>query len=140
MKRLLNYAATHPNVKTRFYASNIRLHIDSDAEYLYEPKAKSSIAGYNYLNPINRIQLLLNHPVTVECILLNYVVSLVIEAKEGGIFQNAKTGIEIRRLLEHLGHPQPPAPIKTDNTPATAFVTHNIQQKRSNSWDMRFIG
>ena len=69
----------------------------------------------------------------VECRLLKHVVSSAAEAEVGGLFQNAQTGIIIRRILEHLGHPQPPTPLKTDNTTAASFVTGNINQKRSNT-------
>ena len=41
-------------------------------------------------------------------------------------------------MLEALGHPQPPTPIKTDNSTAQGFVYDNINQKKSKSWDMRF--
>ena len=34
---LLNYAATHPNAKIRYTASDTILYIHSDASYLYEP-------------------------------------------------------------------------------------------------------
>ena len=34
---MLNYAATHPNSKIRYTASNIILYIHSDASYLSEP-------------------------------------------------------------------------------------------------------
>ena len=37
---LLNYAATHPDAKVRFRASDMVLHIHSDASYLSEPEAK----------------------------------------------------------------------------------------------------
>ena len=37
-----------------------------------------------------------------------------------------------------IGHPQPPTPIKTDNSTTAGCVNINIQQKRSKSWDMRF--
>ena len=37
-----------------------------------------------------------------------------------------------------MGHPQPPTPIKIDNSTANGFVHNNITQKRSKSWDMRF--
>jgi hypothetical protein len=36
---LLNYAAKHPNATLRYHASNMILHIHSDASYLSEPKA-----------------------------------------------------------------------------------------------------
>ena len=43
---LLDYLNTHPNAKTRFYASDMVLNVDSDAAYLIAEKAKSRIAGY----------------------------------------------------------------------------------------------
>ena len=49
-KRLLDYAATYPNAFVRFYASDMMLNIDSDAAYLVQPKARSRIAGYFYLD------------------------------------------------------------------------------------------
>ena len=36
---LLDYAATHPDVKIRYRASNMILQIHTDASYLCEPKA-----------------------------------------------------------------------------------------------------
>ena len=36
---ILNYAATHLNSKIRYTASNMILHIHSDASYLYEPRS-----------------------------------------------------------------------------------------------------
>jgi hypothetical protein len=40
-RRLLDYAATHPNARIRFHASDMINKCDSDASYLCEPKAKS---------------------------------------------------------------------------------------------------
>ena len=37
-----------------------------------------------------------------------------------------------------MGHPQPPTPIKTDNTTARGIITGTIKQKRSKAIDMRF--
>ena len=41
-------------------------------------------------------------------------------------------------MLSKLGHPQPPTPMKTDNSTALSFIKANIRQKRSKSWDMRY--
>ena len=60
------------------------------------------------------------------------------EAETAGIFGNAQMAITIRRALEQLGHPQPPTPIKTDNSTAHSFVHNNIKQRRSKTWDMRW--
>ena len=48
--QLLNYAATHPESTIRYTASDMILHVDSDASYLSEPKAKSCIGGYHHLS------------------------------------------------------------------------------------------
>ena len=45
--RLLDFAATHPAAFVRFYASDMILHIDSDAAYLVKPKARSRVAGFS---------------------------------------------------------------------------------------------
>jgi hypothetical protein len=52
-KQLLNYCATpHPDAVVRFQASDMRLHIDSDASYLPEPKVRSPVGGIFYLSTI----------------------------------------------------------------------------------------
>ena len=116
------------------------LHTDSDAAYLVEQKAKSRAAGFHYFkfNTLHQKQNPLNHPLTVDCKLLKHIVSSAAEAEVGALFLNAQTGLIIRRILEHLGHHQPPTPLKTDNTTAESFVKKNIHQKRSKTWDMRY--
>ena len=44
-KQLLDYLATRPNAKVRFYASSIVLNVHSDASYLFEPGARSRVGG-----------------------------------------------------------------------------------------------
>ena len=50
MKKFLDYAATHPDAKIRFVASDMQLWIHSDASYLSKPKARSRAGGYFYLS------------------------------------------------------------------------------------------
>ena len=69
---------------------------------------------------------------------LRSVVASAAEAETGGLFHNGQTKIHIRRLLQALGHPQPPTPLKTDNSTANAFVNKSLQQKKSKSWDMKY--
>ena len=40
IQMLFDYLYTYPNAKIRFYASDMKLYIDSDAAYLIAPKAK----------------------------------------------------------------------------------------------------
>ena len=46
----------------------------------------------------------------------------------GALFHNAKEACLIRTSLEERGHPQPPTPMKTDNSTATVIANENRQQ------------
>jgi len=51
---------------------------------------------------------------------------------------NAQQALPIRRALISLDYPQPPTPLKTDNSTTHGFMHNNMQQKRSKHWDMRY--
>ena len=141
-KMLLDYCATHPNGKIRYKASDMILHVDTDAAYLVLPNARSRIAGYFYLanNPtvLTPSKIPLNGAIHVECRTLKHVVASAAEAETGGIFHNCQMALPIRQMLIDLGHPQPRTPIKTDNSTAYNFVNHSMRRKMSKSWDMRY--
>lgn len=67
---------------------------------------------------------------------IRYVQSVV------GSFLYYSRAIDIIMLPAHalhvLDHPQPPTPLKTDNSTSYSFVHCNIRQKKSKSWDMRY--
>ena len=132
--RLLDYVATYPNVKLRFHASDMQLHVDSDAAYLVAPKARSRIAGY-YSFPKrtnNTIELPgVNHPILIECKTLRHVVASAAEAETAALFHNAQIIIPMRRILRALGHIQKATPLKTDNLIANGFVHNNIHLRKS---------
>ena len=138
LQHLLDYVATYPNVILRYYASDMILKVDSDAAYLVLPKARSRIAGYFRLE--NRTQQLRkdrpNGPILIECKTLRRVVTSAAEAETSGVFTNAQTSIPIRYILTQMGHPQPPTPLKTDNTTTRAYTYNNIMGKKSKAWDM----
>ena len=56
-----------------------------------------------------------NAPILIECSTLKHVVASGAEAECGGLFKMGQLAAEIRVILEALDHPQPPAPLKTDN-------------------------
>ena len=132
----MDYCATYPLVKIRFFASDMIMHVDSDAAYLIAPGAKSRIAGYYYLS--NAAGTLNNPPFHVLCKLLRHVVASAAESETAGTFFNGREIIYLRRHLISLGHPQPPTILKTDNSTTAAFISKNMKIKRSKSWDMRF--
>ena len=140
---LLDYACTYPNAKIRYYASDMCLHVDTDAAYLVQPNARSRYAGFFYLSdkPAHSNAVPAPRPngaVLVVCRTLRGVLASAAETETGGVFHNANTAIILRRALEALGHPQPPTPLRTDNSVANSFVHSNIKQRRSKTWDMRW--
>ena len=46
----LNYAATHPDAHIIYHASDMVLHIDSDASYISVRQARSKVGGHHYLS------------------------------------------------------------------------------------------
>ena len=141
-KMLLHFCASHPNASIRYTASDMILHIDTDASYLVLPGAKSRIAGYYYLAqhpPLHGTPTpTMNGAIHVECRTLKHVVASAAEAETGGLFANSQLALPIRQSLHALGHKQPPTPLKTDNSTAYKFVHNDMKQKMSKSWDMRF--
>jgi hypothetical protein len=145
---LLNYCATHPNAVVRFVASDMILHVESDASYLSEPKARSRAAGYYYLSDLplapnsppapTTPQPRENGAINILCQILREVVSSAAEAELAALFHNGKEACPIRICLEELGHPQPPTPIQTDNSTAAGIANDTVKQKRSKAIDMRF--
>ena len=67
VQQLLDYLATRPEARVRYYRSNMVLNIHSDASYLSELRARSRVAGYFYLreSPGNRQPITLNGAVYV---------------------------------------------------------------------------
>ena len=107
--QLLDYAATYPNVKIWFKASDMILHVNSDAAYLVQDGAQSRIVGHCILSltPPHAPQILKktpNAPILIECKSLRYVVASAVEAEIVGLFHNAQTILHIRVLLEAIGH------------------------------------
>jgi hypothetical protein len=143
--QLLNYAATHPDASIKYYASDMILHISSDASYLSASGARSRYGGYFFLSynvptppspddpppPFNA-------PVLVNSSIINAVMSSAAEAELGALFYNAKDGCSLRTTLFDMGHPQPPTPLQADNACAVGIANESVKQKRSKAMDMRF--
>jgi hypothetical protein len=142
---LLNYAATHPEATILYRASDMILHIISDASYLSAPKARSRLAGYFFLSvntatPPGEIEPPppFNAPILINATIIKSVVSSAAEAELGALFYNAKDGCIIRTTLEDLGHKQPATLIETDNSCAHGIANQNIKRKRSKAMDMNY--
>ena len=142
--KLLNYAATHPDAVIKFRASDMILHIHSDASYLSEPKARSRAGGFFYLSDDidvtkpNAPKPRLNGGINILSSILGNVMASATEAEVGALFHNAQDACMIRNTLEFLGHKQPATPIQTDNACAEGIANDTVKQKRSKAIDMRF--
>ena len=136
VNHLLDYLATNPDYEVTYKSSNMILHVDSDAAYLVEPGAKSRAGGYFYFS--NHINPKLNGPIYCLSTLIKAVMSSAAEAELGDLFLNATNVVSIRNTLHDMNHPQPPTPIKTDNTTALGVITNTIKRKRTKAMDMRF--
>jgi hypothetical protein len=140
LTQLLNYCATHPNAMIRYIASDMALHVASDASYLSAPKARSRASGYHFLSNLPRDPtkppVATDHPApsngasNIVCKIMREVLASATEAELAAIYLNSKESCPIRICLEELGHPQPPTPIQTDNSTAAGIANDAVKQKR----------
>jgi hypothetical protein len=113
--QLLNYCATHPEATVRYIASDMVLHIESDASYLTAPKAQSRAAGYHFLSSHpqdptkppagpNDPPPPSNGAINVLCSIMREVISSAAKAKLAALFHNGKEANPIRITFQELGH------------------------------------
>ena len=133
--QLLDYCATLPDAKIRYYASDMILNIHSDSLYLCAPQAKSRIGGHFFLVwiPQDNVPIKLNGAIHIVGSLLKFVAASAAEAESGVLFVNAKEGKVLRLILHELGHKQPTTPIHCENTIATAIAKNTVKKQRSRS-------
>ena len=132
----LNYAASNPNAKIIYRASDMILRVNSDAAYLVCPNARSRAGGYYFLS--NTTGTTFNGPIYVLAKIIKNVMASASEAEIAGLFMNAQKAVPIRMALIEMGHPQPATPLRTDNQAANGILTGKFKQKRSKAIDMRF--
>ena len=135
VRHFLDYAASNPNAKIKYRASDMVIQSDSDAAYLVCPEARSRAGGYTFVGDKNNVSF--NGPITVLAKVIKHVMSSVAEAEIIAVYMLAQDLIPLRLCLEELGHKQPPTPIKTDNSTAVGIGNNTTKQKRSKSMDMR---
>ena len=138
MVHFLNYCATYPDATLRYHASDMILHIHSDASYLTEPEARSRAGGHHYLGNLPGKPIIINGPIVNISKVIKGVMSSAAEAELGALFMNAKEGTVIRATLIEMGHPQPATPMETDNSTACGIMNRTVKQVRSKAIDMRF--
>jgi hypothetical protein len=138
MVHFLNYCATYPDAKLRYRASNMILHVYSDASYLTEPGALSCAGGHHYLGNLPGKPGILNGPILNLSKVLKGVMSSAAKAEIDASYLNAKEATVIRTTLAEMGHPQPATPMETNNSTACGIMNCTVKQVQSKAIDMRF--
>jgi hypothetical protein len=136
--QMLDYLATHLDATIRYHASDMILHIHSDASYLSVSNARSPLGGLFFLGNESAEQDKLNGSILNVAAVIKNVVASAAESEVGACFHNAQSGAPLRTTLTELGHTQPPTPLRTDNSTAFGIVNETIKQKRSKAMDMRY--
>ena len=135
-KQLLDFCASQEEAVLTYNASNMVLAVHSDAGYLNEKQARSRAGGHFFMStnvpiPPN------NGAILTIAQIIKAVMASAAEAELGALFISAKEAVYIRKILEEMGHPQPPTPIQTDNSTAEGVLNNKVQPKRTKSMDMR---
>jgi hypothetical protein len=97
--QLLDYLVTHPDATIRYHASDMILHIHSNASYLSVSNARSRLGGLffcgdKYLHEDN-----LNGSILNVASLIKNVIASAAESEVGACFQNAQSGAPLRVTL-----------------------------------------
>ena len=136
-KHILDYIASQEDAVLIYSASDMVLAVHGNAGYHSKPKARSRSGGHFLLytnadiNPNNGAILNISQ-------IIKAVMSSAAEAELRELFINAKEAFHLRNILTEIGHPQPPAPMQTDNSTANGVLNNKIQPKQTKAMDMRF--
>jgi hypothetical protein len=96
--------------------------IHSKAGYLNKANACSRAGGHYFLSENQPFP-----PNNGDILTVKAVMSSATEAE-----------LEIRNILQELGHRQPPMPIQTNNSTADSIINSRVQLKRTKAMDMCF--
>ena len=91
----LNYAATHPNAKIRYHASDMVLRTHSNASYLSAPQAIFRAGGNKFLSTLLEPPPLTG-PIHTVCKIMSNVMGSAAEAEIGATYINGQELIPIR--------------------------------------------
>jgi hypothetical protein len=109
------------------------------------PKVCRRVGSHHYLSsksndlskaPTAKPQL--NGPIHIVCHKLCNVMASATKAEVQGLLVNSQDAVPIRTMLEELNHPQPPTPMKTNNSTASGIANNTLKQRKSHAMDMRF--
>lgn len=69
--------------------------------------------------------------------IIKAVMSSAAESEMGGLYLNARKGVECRNILTEMRHKQPPTRMITDNS-TEGIINSRVQAKQTKAMDMRY--
>jgi hypothetical protein len=90
--QMLDYLAAHPDATIRYHASDMILHIHSDASYLSVSNAQSRLGGLFFLGNKYPEKETLNGSILNVAAVIKKVVASAVESEVGTCFHNAQNG------------------------------------------------
>ena len=136
-QHLLDYIKTQEESVLTFNASDMKFAAHSDARYLSEPKSRSRAGGNFFLSSDSTIPQKNGVVLNISHI-IKHVISSAASEELAALYIMTREAVNIRIILEEMGHKQPPTPLQTDNSMAEAVVNGKIQPKRTKAMYMRF--
>jgi hypothetical protein len=136
INQLLDYLANHPDATIIYHASDMILHIHSDALYLSFLNTRSPLGGIFFRQQTPK-QDNLNGSILNVASFIKDVVASTAESEVGECFHNANSVAPLRVTLTKLGQTQALMPLRTDNSSTFCILNETIKQKRSTSMNMR---
>ncbi len=135
--QVLDYLATHPDAKVRFWVSSMVMNIHLDVSYWTEPEACSRACSHFFMGslPCNGKPIILNGVFHTLCAILQFVVASAAEAKLGALFLNCQEGMIFWLTLEDLGQP-----VHCDNATAVRIANNTIKWQHSRAMEMSIFG
>jgi hypothetical protein len=102
--QLLDYLTTHPDATIRYHASDMILHIHSDASYLSVSNARSRLVGLFFCGDKSPQQDKLNGSILNVASVIKNVVASAAESEVGACFHSSQSGSPLRVTLTELFH------------------------------------
>jgi hypothetical protein len=98
--QLLDYFATHPDATIRYHASDMILHIHSDASYLSVSNARSRLGGLFFCGDKPPQEDNINGSILNVASVIKNVVASAAESEVGACFQNAQSGTPLKIISQ----------------------------------------
>jgi hypothetical protein len=136
--QLLDYLATHPDATIRYHATNMILHIHSDASYLSVSNAQSRLGGLFFLGkqiPRARYAQRIHPHCRFHHQKRGRLQSGIIS---WSVLSQRPKWCPTQSYTHRAGPHTTPTPLRTDNSTAFGILNETIKQKLSKAMDMRY--